>query len=86
MYTYPQNPRVWKSQIAAKYVGVTIDEPAFELGKDNKTREFLAFVNPLGKVPALKTEDGSVWESNAIARYVARLDDNKSGLYGRSKI
>eukprot|EP00002_Diphylleia_rotans_P002112 TRINITY_DN112_c0_g1_i3.p1 TRINITY_DN112_c0_g1~~TRINITY_DN112_c0_g1_i3.p1 ORF type:complete len:441 (-),score=94.77 TRINITY_DN112_c0_g1_i3:337-1659(-) len=86
IFTYPNNPRVWKSTIAAQFVGLKIEEPSFEFGKDNKTREFLAFVNPLGKVPAMQTEEGSVWESNAMARYVARSDDNKAGLYGASKI
>ena len=28
--------------------------------------------NPLGKVPALETPEGSLFESNAIVRYVAR--------------
>jgi len=27
-------------------------------------------------VPVLETEEGTIWESNAIARYVARLDEN----------
>lgn len=27
-------------------------------------------------MPVLETEEGSIWESNAIARYVARLDEN----------
>jgi len=86
IFTYPSNPRVWKSLIAAQFTGLEINVPAFEIGKDNKTREFLTLVNPLGKVPALQTEEGSVWESNAMARYVARSDDNKAGLYGKTKL
>lgn len=49
IYTYPNNPRVWKAQIAGKYVGVEIETPAFEMGKDNKSTEFLAKF-PAGKV------------------------------------
>jgi len=41
-------------------------------------------MNPLGKVPVLETPDGPVFESNAIARYVARLNNNT--LYGSSLI
>jgi elongation factor 1-gamma len=52
------------------------------MGKDNKTPEFLA-KNPLGKVPVLETSHGCIFESNAIARYVARLRQD-SDLYGTS--
>jgi glutathione S-transferase len=31
-------------------------------------------------VPVLETPQGGIWESNAIARYVARLSDK--GLFG----
>ena len=42
--------------------------------------EYLA-KNPLGKIPALETENGPLFESNAILRYIARLKP-ESGLYG----
>ncbi|KDO42760.1 elongation factor 1-gamma-like isoform X2 [Citrus sinensis] len=42
------------------------------MGVTNKTPEFLK-MNPIGKVPVLETPDGPIFESNAIARYVARL-------------
>lgn len=32
------------------------------------------------QVPVLQTPEGGIWESNAIARYVARLSDK--GLFG----
>jgi len=81
IYTYPSNPRVWKAQIAGKYVGIEIETPAFEMGKDNKSKEFLAKF-PVGKVPVLETEHGPLFESNAIARHVARHEGSK--IYGAS--
>jgi len=70
-----------KALIAAKYGNIEIElTPEFEMGKDNKTAEFLS-KNPLGKVPVLETKEGCIWESNAIARYVARLDPNTK-LFG----
>jgi len=81
LYSYPNNPRVNKVLIAAKYVGVDIETPAFNMDVDNKTPEFLAKF-PVGKVPALETPEGGLFESNAIARYVARLGHNN--LYGKS--
>jgi len=71
IYSFPNNPRVNKALVAAKYVGVEIAVPAFNFGEENKSAEFLK-KNPLGKVPVLDTPDGPIWESNAIARYVAR--------------
>jgi len=79
IFSYPNNPRVWKAVIAGKYVGVAIETPAFQIGVDNKTKEF-AEKNPVQKVPVLETPDGTIFESNAIARYVARQGDSK--IYG----
>jgi len=82
LYTYPENYRANKALIAAQYAGVDIEVPAFEFGKDNKSAAFLA-LNPLGKVPVLETPNGGIFESNAIARYVARLRADV-GLLGDS--
>ncbi|KAN0040702.1 hypothetical protein ACTA71_009040 [Dictyostelium dimigraforme] len=78
LYTYPQNSRAYKSLIAAKYVNVDIEVPAFNFETD-RNEEFRTNF-PLGKVPALLTEQGPLFESNAMARYVARL--NNSTIYG----
>jgi len=88
IYSYPNNPRVWKAQIAGKYNGVEIDTPAFQMGTDNKTPAFLE-KNPNGKVPTLETPDGCIWESNAIARYIARQGSAKvysGSLYDQALI
>lgn len=81
LYTYPGNKNGWKALIAAEYVGEKIEVPPFKMGADNKTPEFLK-KNPHGKVPVLETPHGSIFESNAIARHVARLKD--SGLMGET--
>ncbi|MGH7780467.1 MAG: glutathione S-transferase family protein [Candidatus Binataceae bacterium] len=53
-------------------------------GKLRKTTAFLER-HPFGTVPAAFSPDGKVgiFESNSIMRAVARLADNKLGLYGR---
>lgn len=82
LYTWqPGNKNAWKAQIAAEYVGAKVECPPFVFGTDNKTPEFLK-KNPFGKVPTLDTPQGCVFESNAIARHVARLKD--TGLFGGS--
>lgn len=84
LYSFKENKNAYKALIAAKYAGVQVDLPdTFEMGKTNKTPEFLK-MNPNGKIPTLETPQGAVWESNAIARYIARLSDN--GLYGSTSL
>ena len=52
------------------------------MGVTNKTPEFLA-LNPLGKVPTLEVSPGvGIFESNAIASYVARVGSASSQLLG----
>lgn len=82
IFSYPKNPRVEKALIAAEYYGVKIETtPNFKMGVDNKTDEFKK-MNPNGKVPVLKTPEGALFESGAIARYVGRLGDKS--LYGKN--
>uniref|UniRef100_A0A453NRU3 Elongation factor 1-gamma 2 n=1 Tax=Aegilops tauschii subsp. strangulata TaxID=200361 RepID=A0A453NRU3_AEGTS len=69
--------------IAAEYSGVNVElVKDFQMGVSNHTPDFLK-MNPIGKVPVLETPDGPVFESNAIARYVARMKAD-SPLYGSS--
>jgi len=71
LYTYPNNPRAAKALIAARYNGVELELPSFQMGVTNKTPQFLEKF-PFGKVPALETADGAyIYESNAIQFYVA---------------
>ncbi|KAJ3196185.1 Elongation factor 1-gamma [Irineochytrium annulatum] len=84
IWSYPNNPRVAKALIAAKYNGVQVDVEEVQLGVTNKSPEFLAKF-PLGKVPVFEAADGfTLYESNAIAYYVAASKDNTQ-LLGSSK-
>ncbi|KAL2342273.1 hypothetical protein Fmac_010213 [Flemingia macrophylla] len=79
------NKNAYKTLIAAEYTGVQVElAPNFQMGVSNKTPEFLK-MNPIGKVPVLETPHGPVFESNAIARYVARFKGDNI-LYGSSPI
>jgi len=76
----PQSARAWKGLIAAKYAGIEVETtPEFKMGVDNKTPEFL-LKNPLGKVPVLDTDQGPIYESNAIARHLAHI--SQTPLFG----
>uniref|UniRef100_A0A0A0L2P8 Elongation factor 1-gamma n=1 Tax=Cucumis sativus TaxID=3659 RepID=A0A0A0L2P8_CUCSA len=84
LHSWKTNKNAYKALIAAEYNGVKVDlSQDFTMGVTNKSPEYLK-MNPIGKVPVLETPDGAIFESNAIARYVARLKD--SGLFGSSSI
>ncbi|XP_067831776.1 elongation factor 1-gamma [Heptranchias perlo] len=75
LYTYPDNWRAFKALIAAQYSGSKLrlqsGPPHFIFGQTNRSADFLKKF-PLGKVPAFEGDDGfCVFESNAIAHYVA---------------
>ncbi|KAF5457092.1 hypothetical protein F2P56_021223 [Juglans regia] len=79
------NKNAYKALIVAEYIGVDVQlVKNFEMGVSNKTPEFIK-MNPIGKVPVLETPNGPVFESNAIARYVARLKADNP-LFGTSLI
>ncbi|XP_058097663.1 elongation factor 1-gamma 2-like isoform X2 [Magnolia sinica] len=85
LHASSRNKNGFKVRITAEYSGVKVElAKNFEMGVSNKTPEFLQ-MNPLGKVPVLETPDGPIFESNAIARYVARLKGDNT-LYGSSLI
>lgn len=66
------NFRAFKALIAAEYNKVSIAIPEFKLNVDNRTPDYLK-KSPMGKVPLLETSHGVISESNAIARYIARI-------------
>jgi len=82
LYTFAGNTHALQSLVIARYNGVEIEVPAFEMGKDNKTEAFLA-KSPMGKVPVLETAEGCICEAAAIARYVARIRAD-TNMYGSS--
>jgi len=78
LYTYPENFRAAKALIAAQYSGAQLEVVKdFVMGKTNKSPDFLQKF-PLGKVPALESAEGPLYESNAIAYYAAN-DELKGG-------
>ncbi|XP_024356579.1 elongation factor 1-gamma 3 [Physcomitrium patens] len=79
LYANPVNKNAYKALIAAEYVGVKIEFTEITDWSTTKSPQYLA-MNPMGKVPVLETPEGSIFESNAIARYVAGLKD--VGLLG----
>lgn len=78
--------RAIKALVTAKYAGVAVGvdmKDGAELATLSKDKDFLK-ISPGGKVPVLKTgASGSVWQSNAIVRYLARVGP-AANLLGKS--
>jgi len=84
LYATPTNIRAQKVLIASEFAALPIQlAPNFQFGVDNKSEEYKRTLRPDGKVPALQTPHGPVWESNAILRHVARLRP-EAQLYGKN--
>eukprot|EP00624_Nannochloropsis_granulata_P003804 evm.model.NODE_29288_length_12747_cov_24.130932.3 len=81
LYTNPGNFRAFKILVAALYNGMDIEVVDLDLAA-KKSSDILA-KSPAGKVPVLETPQGLLFESNAIARYIARARRD-TDLYGVS--
>jgi len=77
IYANPGDHRLVKAQLVALYAGIDLDL------KDAKTAPEFKTCSPYGKVPVLVTPFVSIFEANAIARYLARVRAD-SGLYAQS--
>lgn len=75
----PISINVRKVLWAAAEAGLAFDhEPEWAASRDVNSPEFLA-LNPNGLVPVLVSDEGVLWESNTICRYLA-------GRAGRSDL
>ncbi|SCP05384.1 elongation factor 1-gamma, putative [Plasmodium ovale] len=69
----PKNDiRSLKVQTVASFCNIKLNIPQFEIGKDDKKADFLK-QSPLGRLPVLVTPNGSLFESNAISKYLCSL-------------
>ena len=79
--SFPNSPATLKALVTAEYGGVKVNfNGNVERGVTVKTEEFKK-LNPNQKVPILETPNGTIWESNAIARYLGRAG-NYLNIFG----
>ncbi|CBH18338.1 elongation factor 1 gamma, putative [Trypanosoma brucei gambiense DAL972] len=79
-----ENARNLKLLVVAAFANVPVTVKACEYGRENETEEYRRNCSPCCRYPVLQTEDGCIFESNAIVRHIARLDKSGSFLYGRT--
>jgi glutathione S-transferase len=72
LYTFPPSPNARKVAAVIAHLHLTdIEHSLIRLQKgEHRHPDYLA-INPMGKVPALRDGDLLLWESNAIAQYLA---------------
>lgn len=77
-----ENARSHKILVAAAFANVPVTLKACTYGVENETCTFARNCSPCMRFPSLQTEEGYVFESNAIMRHIARLDKSGNRLYG----
>ena len=71
IYAFPPSPRAFKVMAIANYLGVDWNLRVLNTPQgEQNTPEYLA-LNPNGRMPTLTDGSYALWESNAIAQYLA---------------
>jgi glutathione S-transferase len=72
LHEYSQSGNCYKIRLTAALLGVPIERREYDIAKgETRTPEFLAKVNPNGRIPVLQVGDRFIPESNAACFYLA---------------
>ena len=84
IHAFPASPRAFKALAEARHLGVDHEMRMLDLTKGEQKQAAFTAINPNQKMPALEHCDFKLWESNAIAVYLADLKP-ESGLMPADK-
>jgi glutathione S-transferase len=84
LHEYSQSGNCYKIRLTAALLGLAIERREYDIQKgETRTPEFLAEVNPNGRIPVLQIGDRFIPESNAACFYLgdgtALVPDNRFG-------
>lgn len=68
------SPLVHRVLIVAAYAGIQLKLVPLQLGQENETVAYQQNCHPLRRIPVLKTDEGYLFESNAMVRYLSRTE------------
>ncbi|KAG5505574.1 hypothetical protein JIQ42_08340 [Leishmania sp. Namibia] len=68
------SPYVQRTLLVAAYAGIQLKVVPIEAGKENETEEYRLNCHPMQRVPVMKTDEGYLFESHAMIRYLARTE------------
>jgi glutathione S-transferase len=72
LHEYSQSGNCYKIRLTAALLGLPLERREYDIAKgETRTPEFLASVNPNGRIPVLQVGDGFIPESNAACFYLA---------------
>jgi glutathione S-transferase len=72
LHEYSQSGNCYKIRLTAALLGVPVERREYDIQKgETRTPQFLAEVNPNGRIPVLQTGDRFIPESNAACFYLA---------------
>jgi glutathione S-transferase len=71
LYVFPPSPRAFKVMAIANHLGIDTTLHIVDLVKGDQRAPDFAALNPNMKMPVLKDGNEVLWESNAIAQYLA---------------
>jgi glutathione S-transferase len=72
LHEYSASGNCYKVRLTAAHVGVPLERREYDILKgETRTPEFLASVNPNGRIPVLQVGDWFIPESNAACFYLA---------------
>lgn len=68
------SPFVQRALLVAAYAGIQLKLVNITPGKENETEEYRLNCHPMQRFPVMKTDEGYLFETNAIIRYLARTE------------
>src|ERR1700746_79864 len=71
LYAFPPSPRAVKGLAVANHLGLDYEIRFVDLRKGDQKAPQYAALNPNMRMPTLKEGDYVLWESSAIAQYLA---------------
>ena len=71
LYGFPPSPNTWKVRAVAAHLGVPLENEFVDLTKGEQRAPGYLALNPSARTPVLVDGDFKLWESDAIAQYLA---------------
>ena len=72
LHEFPASGNCYKIRLTAAHLGLTLERRSYNILKgETRTAEFLATINPNGRIPVLQNGDLMLPESNAACFYLA---------------
>ena len=72
LHEYPASGNCYKIRLVAAHLGLSLERRSYDiLNGETRTEEFLATINPNGRIPVLQIGNRMLAESNAACFYLA---------------